>query len=88
VVGRARLDAETGIKHVAEFLGGRPRRAAAEAERPITALIDTLKKRGADFVTYAQVQRIEAEEKAHAQAAKVEEFKFANDREMLELLKR
>jgi ferredoxin--NADP+ reductase len=88
VVGRARLDAETGVKHVAEFLAGRPRRAPAEAERPITALIDTLKKRGADFVTYAQVQRIEAEEKAHAQAAKVEEFKFANDREMLELLKR
>ena len=86
VVGRARLDAETGIKHVLEFLAGRPQRPAAEAERPIAALIETLTKRGVKFVTYADVQRLDALEKARAEAEKVEEFKFSSDREMLTAL--
>lgn len=86
VVGRARLDAETGIKHVLEFLAGRPQRPAAEAERPIAALIETLTKRGVKFVTYADVQRLEAVEKARAEAEKIEEFKFSSDREMLTAL--
>jgi len=86
VVGRARLDAETGIKHVLGFLAGRPQRPAAEAERPIVALIETLTKRGVKFVTYADVQRLDALEKARAEAEKVEEFKFSSDREMLTAL--
>ncbi len=88
VVGRARLDAETGIKHVLEFLAGRPQRPAAEAERLIAALTETLAKRGVSFVTYAEVQQLEAVEKARAQAEKIEEFKFASDREMLAALGR
>jgi ferredoxin--NADP+ reductase len=88
VVGRARLDAETGIKHVLEFLAGRPQRPAAESERLIAALTETLAKRGVDFVTYADVQQLEAVEKARAQAEKIEEFKFASDREMLAALGR
>ncbi|HEV8457613.1 MAG TPA: FAD-dependent oxidoreductase [Methylomirabilota bacterium] len=88
VVGRARLDAETGIKHVLEFLAGRPQRPAAEAERLIAALTETLAKRGVDFVTHADVQQLEAVEKARAQAEKIEEFKFASDREMLAALGR
>ncbi len=86
VVGRARLDAETGIKHALEFLAGRPQRPAAEAERPIAALIETLTKRGVKFVTYADVQRLDALEKARAEAEKIEEFKFSSDREMLTAL--
>jgi ferredoxin/flavodoxin---NADP+ reductase len=86
VVGRARLDAETGSKHIVASLAARPRRAPDDAERVIAAVIDTLKTRGAVTVTYPQVQKIEAEERARAALAKAEEFKFASDREMLHLL--
>ncbi len=87
VVGRARLDAETGVKHVRQFLESRPRRPAGEADRIVAAVTETLGTRGVTFVTHADVQRLETTEKARAEAEKLEEFKFASDREMLELLK-
>jgi ferredoxin--NADP+ reductase len=87
VVGRARLDAETGVKHVAAFLAERPKRPLAEAERAIEALRRTLAERGAVVVDYPAVQRLEAAERARAATDKVEEFKFASDREMLEQLR-
>jgi ferredoxin--NADP+ reductase len=86
VVGRARLDAETGIKHVTAYLASRSGRPAAEAERVLEALRHKLDERGATVVDYAAVQRLEAAERARAAAEKVEEFKFASDREMLGLL--
>jgi ferredoxin--NADP+ reductase len=88
VVGRARLDAETGIKHVAGYLAARPKRRRAEAEQAVESLRQTLAERGAALVDYAAVQRLEAEEKARAAADKVEEFKFRNDREMLDAIRR
>ncbi|HET8578887.1 MAG TPA: FAD-dependent oxidoreductase [Methylomirabilota bacterium] len=88
VVGRARLDAETGVKHVLEFLAARPRRPAGEAERLVSTLIDTLAKRKVTTVTYADIERLEAAERARAQAEKVEEFKFPSDREMLDAIGR
>ena len=42
VVGRARLDAETGIKHILKILGSRPTRAPAEAERSVTKIMHEL----------------------------------------------
>ena len=87
VVGRARLDAETGIKHVAGYLAGRPKRPRGEAERAIESLRRTLAERGTTVVDYAAVQRLEAAEKARAAADKVEEFKFASDREMLDAIR-
>ena len=87
VVGRARLDAETGIKHVAGYLTGRPKRPREEAERAIESLRRTLAERGAVVVDYAAVQRLEAAEKARATADKVEEFKFGSDREMLDAIR-
>jgi ferredoxin--NADP+ reductase len=87
VVGRARLDAETGIKHVLPYLAERPKRPRAEAERPIESLRRTLAERGAAVVDYAAVQRLEAAERARAVTEKLEEFKFASDREMLDLLR-
>lgn len=87
VVGRARLDAETGIKHVATHLASRPKRPSAEAERVIEALRRSLAERGAAVVDYAAVQRLEAAERARAAAEKIEEFKFVSDREMLDLLR-
>jgi ferredoxin/flavodoxin---NADP+ reductase len=88
VVGRARLDAETGIKHVVAYLADRPRRARADAERVVDTLRRTLVERGSVVVDYAAVQRLESAEKARAAADKVEEFKFASDREMLEAIGR
>ena len=84
VVGRARLDAETGIRHVAAFLAGRPRRSLADAERAVAALRRVLDGRGTAVVDYPAVQRLEAAERARAAADKVEEFKFSSDREMLD----
>jgi ferredoxin--NADP+ reductase len=86
VVGRARLDAETGIKHVAACLATRPRRARSDAEHAIAALRSTLAERGVAVVDYPAVQRLEAAERARAAADRVEEFKFASDREMLDAI--
>ena len=87
VVGRARLDAETGIKFVSAFLAERPKRRLAEAEAVVEALRRTLRERGAVVVDYAAVQRLEAMERARASADKVEEFKYPSDREMLDQLR-
>jgi ferredoxin--NADP+ reductase len=88
VVGRARLDAETGVKHVLPYLAAHPKRPRAEAERAVDAVKQALAARGAVVVDYPAVQRLEAAEKARASAEKLEEFKFGSDREMLELLRR
>jgi len=84
VVGRARLDAETGIRHVAAFLAGRPKRSLADAERAVAALRRVLDERGTAVVDYPAVQRLEAAERARAAADKVEEFKVPSAREMLD----
>jgi ferredoxin--NADP+ reductase len=88
VVGRARLDAETGIKHVLAWLQARQKRPAAEALRVLDAVSAALEKAGASPVGYEDVQRIEAEERARAAEARVEEIKFKSDAEMLALLRR
>jgi len=87
VVGRARLDAETGIKHVAAYLAEHPTRPRAEADRAIETLRRTLAERGSEVVDYAAVQKLEAAERARAAADGVEEFKFVSDSEMLDLLR-
>jgi len=87
VVGRARLDAETGIKHVSAFLAERPKRPLAEAERVVDGLRRALAERGTAVVDYPAVQRLEAVERARASADRVEEFKFSSDREMLDQLR-
>ena len=88
VVGRAKLDAETGIKHVLAWLQARPKRPAAGAQRALDAVSAALRKAGASPVTYEDVQRIEDEERARAAEARVEELKFKSDAEMLALLRR
>jgi len=88
VVGRAKLDAETGIKHVLAWLQARPKRPAAEALRVLDTVSAALQRAGASPVTYADVLLIEAEERARAALARVEELKFKRDDEMLALLSR
>jgi ferredoxin--NADP+ reductase len=87
VVGRARLDAETGIKRVLGALGTKPPRPAADADRLIAEVMATLKKAGTTPVTYEDVKRIEEEERARAAQAGVEELKFKSNAEMLDLLR-
>ncbi len=87
VVGRARLDAETGIKYVLSRLASNAPRPGAEAERVMAAVVDTLKARGVPAVPYTDVARIEAVERERAKELGVEEFKFASNREMLEVLR-
>jgi hypothetical protein len=65
----------------------RPPRPAAEAERVLAGVVDTLKARGATVVTYSDVTKIEAAERARAARAGVEEDKFASNREMLEVVR-
>ena len=88
VVGRAKLDAETGTRHVLARLQTLPARPLTEARRVLEAVSAALEKAGASPVTYADVQRIEAEERARAALAGVEELKFRSDDEMLALLRR
>lgn len=88
VVGRAKLDAETGVKHIVAWLGARPKRPAADSQRVIDEVNAALKKAGASPVTYPEVERIEAEERARASLAGVEELKFKSDAEMLAVLRR
>ena len=87
VVGRARLDAETGVKQILAEVAARPPRPLAEADRVIGGVADLLKTRGAAVVPYADVVKIEAAERARAEAAGVEEMKFATNREMLDVVR-
>ena len=88
VVGRARLDAETGIKRVVEYLASKPKRPAADADRLIAEVMALLKKAGATPVTYEDVRRIEEAERSRAAEAGVEELKYKSNAEMLDLLRR
>jgi ferredoxin/flavodoxin---NADP+ reductase len=88
VVGRARLDAETGVKHVVAHLATLPRRPLAKADRLVECVVDHVRQHGVVVVTCSDVQRIEAQERARAASSAAPEFKFASDREMLSLLER
>lgn len=88
VVGRARLDAETGIKRVVEYLASKPKRPAADADRLTAEVMALLKKAEATPVTYEDVRRIEEAERSRAAEAGVEELKYKSNAEMLDLLRR
>ncbi len=87
VVGRARLDAETGIRRVVEYLASKSKRPAADGDRLIAEVVALLRKAGAIPVTYEDVQRIEEEERARAAQAGIEEHKFKSNAEMLDVLR-
>lgn len=87
VVGRARVDAETGARHVLARLAPRPPRPRAEADRLIERLTRGLRLRSVTPVSYADVQQIEVHERARAASSHAPEFKFGSDREMLDLLR-
>ena len=88
VVGRARLDAETGIKRVVEYLAGKPKHPAADADGLIADIMALLKRAGGTPVTYEDVQRIEEAERSRAAEAGVDELKFRSNAEMLDVLRR
>ena len=88
VVGRARLDAETGVKRVVGWLASRPKRPAAHAEKLIADVVESVRKAQGHPVTYDDVRRIEEEERSRAAQAGVEELKFKSNAEMLALIRR
>ncbi|HEX6775454.1 MAG TPA: FAD-dependent oxidoreductase [Methylomirabilota bacterium] len=88
VVGRARLDAETGIRRVVEYLASKPKRPAADADGLIAEVMALVRKAGGTPVTYEDVKRIEEEERARAAQAGIEEHKFKSNAEMLDVLRR
>ena len=88
VVGRARLDAETGIRRVVEYLASKPKRPAGEADGLIAGVMALVRKAGGTPVTYEDVKRIEEEERARAAQAGIEEHKFKSNAEMLDVLRR
>ena len=67
-------------------LAGREKRPSEDADAIEARVTDRLRARGARPVTYAEVTKIEGEERARAEAAKVEELKFASDLEMLDVI--
>ena len=88
VVGRARLDAETGVKRVVASLASKPKRPVADAEALIAEVVESLRNAKGQPVTYDDVRRIEEEERSRAAQAGVEELKFKSDAEMLALIRR
>jgi len=87
VVGRARLDAETGVKHVLAYLAERPRRPDEARARVVDEVVARLAAR-TPVVSHADVLRLEETERARAAAAGVEEDKFRTNQEMLQALGR
>lgn len=83
VVGRAKLDGERGMAIVNRYLERVPPGSAENLQDKVAALVQLLHARGVRPVTYGDVQKLEAIERAEAQSKGVEFFKFFTDEQML-----
>ena len=86
IVGISKQDAERGMKVVNAYLDSREGLSSEEIDRGLKTLKDNLRERGASFVTKEEVGLIEAAEEEEASKRNLKEYKFASDREMLDLL--
>ena len=90
LVGKARADAETGVKEVVAYLEGAfargPEGEPVAIEALTARLEELLQERGISFVDYDAVKAIEAREALLAKEHGVQEYKFASNKEMLGLL--
>jgi ferredoxin--NADP+ reductase len=86
LVGVAKQDAERGMKVVNEYLASKAGPSAGEMEQKIEALLDTLKKKGASFVTKEDIALLEGAEQDAARARKTWDFKYTSDAKMLEVI--
>ncbi len=83
VVGRAKLDGERGMAIVNRYLQTALPGSAQHLPEKIDALQNLLKSRGVTPVSYEDVQKLEAIERAEAQKRAMEFFKYFSDEEML-----
>ena len=86
LVGVAKQDAERGMKVVNEYLASKAGPSAGEMEQKIEALLETLKKKGASFVTKEDIALLEGAEQDAARARKTWDFKYTSDAKMLEVI--
>ncbi|HKY09794.1 MAG TPA: hypothetical protein VJQ55_16205, partial [Candidatus Binatia bacterium] len=86
LVGVAKQDAERGMKVVNEYLKTKPGLSSGEMEEKIEALIDLLRKNEASVVTKEDVELLEGAEQEEARARKTWDFKYTNDKKMLEVI--
>jgi ferredoxin/flavodoxin---NADP+ reductase len=86
LVGVAKQDAERGMKVVNEYLASKAGPLAGEMEQKIEALLDTLKKKGASFITKEDIALLEGAEQDAARARKTWDFKYTSDAKMLEVI--
>lgn len=90
LVGKARADAETGVKEVLLYLNGELEQGPAESDLSMDDITERLEgllqERGVTFVTYDSVKVIEQKELSLAKENGVDEYKFASNQEMLSLL--
>ena len=90
LVGKARADAETGVKEVVGYLNGAFEQGPTGTHTPIEELVSKLEtflqERDVNFVDYDAVKAIEAREQILAKEHGVQEYKFASNKEMLSLL--
>jgi ferredoxin--NADP+ reductase len=86
LVGVAKQDAERGMKVVNDYLASKAGPSAGEMEQKIEALLDTLKKKGASFVTKEDIALLEGAEQDAARARKTWDFKYTSDAKMLEVI--
>lgn len=82
LVGKARQDGERGVAVVNRYLETVPSGSADEAATKLEQLREALQRRGVRTVTYSDVQRLEAIEKAIADQRGIEYFRFATNEEM------
>jgi ferredoxin--NADP+ reductase len=88
LVGKAKQDGERGIVVVNRYLEKVSPGAADGLAEKLDAFRQTLRSRGACFVEYGDIQKLENIEKAESQRRAVEFFKYTTDAEMIEAIEK
>ena len=83
LVGKAKQDGERGVAVVQRHLSSLAAESAANASEKLDALYQLLQSRGARRVSYADVQKLEADEQQQATQQGLEFFKYSSNAEML-----
>jgi ferredoxin--NADP+ reductase len=86
LVGVARKDGENGARAVLQYLDTQP--PGENIAQVLVEFRSRLSKLAKKVVTKGEWQRLESQEQAEAEKLGLEEFKFASNEEMLEVIER
>jgi len=86
LVGVAKQDAERGMKIVNAYVAAREGFDPAIVEQKIEAVMDKLEEKQVSFVTKDDIAVLEAVEKEEAKKRNTWEYKYASDKEMLDII--